>query len=157
MTGSVATGKAIMKSAAEHMTKVSSSSAARRRRLSVRYGLDLAVPRPARRWRYRDGSVPRRRGPRPRGEGHRGVAHLLLWARSATAAAGLVHESIKTEFLNKLVAAMESVKVGAPADDGVDICGLVSSMQFDKVKGMVDRAVAGRRQGRVRRRYPSRS
>ena len=54
--------------------------------------------------------------------------------------------------MNKLVAAMESVKVGAPTDDGVDICGLVSSMQFDKVKGMVDRAVAGRRQGRVRRR-----
>ena len=37
---------------------------------------------------------------------------------------------------------MESVKVGAPGED-VDICGLVSSMQFDKVKGMVDRAVAG--------------
>ena len=53
-----------------------------------------------------------------------------------------VHESIRDKFLNKLVAAMESVKVGAPAD-GVDICGLVSSMQFDKVKGMVDRAVAG--------------
>ena len=47
-----------------------------------------------------------------------------------------VHESIRDKFLNKLVAAMETVKVGAPADDGVDICGLVSSMQFDKVKGM---------------------
>ena len=53
-----------------------------------------------------------------------------------------VHESIKDAFLNKLVAAMESVTVGAPAD-GTDICGLVSSMQFDKVKGMVDRAVSG--------------
>ena len=55
-----------------------------------------------------------------------------------------VHESIKDKFIEvSSLAAMEAVKVGAPTDDGVDICGLVSSMQFDKVKGMVDRAVSG--------------
>ena len=53
-----------------------------------------------------------------------------------------VHESVKDAFIGKLTAAMEAVRVGAPGED-VDICGLVSSMQFDKVKGMVDRAVAG--------------
>ena len=81
MTGSVATGKAIMKSAAEHMTKVSLELGGKAPAI-VCAGMD-SVSRlrlatgAARRWRYRDGSVPRRRGPRPRREGHRGVAHLL--------------------------------------------------------------------------------
>ena len=120
MTGSVATGKAIMKSAAEHMTKVSLELGGKAPAIvCADADLDLAVK----------GIV---------------ASRICFSGQVCNCCERVyVHESIKTEFLNKLVAAMESVKVGAPADDGVDICGLVSSMQFDKVKGMVDRAVAG--------------
>ena len=120
MTGSVATGKAIMKSAAEHMTKVSLELGGKAPAIvCADADLDLAV---------------------------KGIlaSRICFSGQVCNCCERVyVHESIRDKFLNKLVAAMESVKVGAPADDGVDICGLVSSMQFDKVKGMVDRAVAG--------------
>jgi lactaldehyde dehydrogenase/glycolaldehyde dehydrogenase len=119
MTGSVATGKAIMKSAAEHMTKVSLELGGKAPAIvCADADLDLAVK----------GIV---------------ASRICFSGQVCNCCERVyVHESIKTEFLNKLVAAMESVTVGAPTD-GTDICGLVSSMQFDKVRGMVDRAVAG--------------
>ena len=119
MTGSVATGKAIMRSAAEHMTKVSLELGGKAPAIvCADADLDLAVK----------GIV---------------ASRICFSGQVCNCCERVyVHESIEKEFMNKLVAAMESVKVGAPGED-VDICGLVSSMQFDKVKGMVDRAVAG--------------
>ncbi len=134
MTGSVATGKSIMKSAAEHMTKVSLELGGKAPAIvCADADLDLAV---------------------------KGVlaSRICFSGQVCNCCERVyVHESVKEAFLQKLVAAMEGtsqcpmtcsrrihigVKVGAPADDGVDCCGLVSSAQFDKVKGMLDRAVA---------------
>ena len=119
MTGSVATGKAIMKSAAEHMTKVSLELGGKAPAIvCADADLDLAVK----------GIV---------------ASRICFSGQVCNCCERVyVHESIKDAFIGKLTAAMEAVKVGAPGED-VDICGLVSSMQFDKVKGMLDRAVAG--------------
>jgi lactaldehyde dehydrogenase/glycolaldehyde dehydrogenase len=120
MTGSVPTGKAIMKSAAEHMTKVSLELGGKAPAIvCADADLELAV---------------------------KGVlASRITYSGQICISCErvYVHESIKDVFLSKLVAAMEAVKVGAPTDEGVDCCGLVSAFQLEKVTGMVDRAVAG--------------
>jgi len=119
MTGSVATGKAIMKACAEHMTKVSLELGGKAPAIVCKDAdLDLAV---------------------------KGVlaSRITFSGQVCNCAERVyVHESVADAFTTKLVNAMKAVKVGAPADEGVDCCGLVNRMQVDKVTGMVDRAVA---------------
>jgi len=119
MTGSVATGKAIMKACADHMTKVSLELGGKAPAIvCADADLDLAV---------------------------KGVlaSRITFSGQVCNCAERVyVHESVADEFTSKLVAAMKAVNVGAPKDD-CDCCGLVNQMQLDKVSGMVERAVAG--------------
>ena len=119
MTGSVATGKAIMKSAAEHMTKVSLELGGKAPAI-VAADADLAVAVAA------------------------VVASRIRFSGQVCNCCErvYVHASVYEPFVAKLVAAMEAVHVGAPRDAAADCCGLVNAAQRDKVDGMVRRAVA---------------
>jgi len=55
----------------------------------------------------------------------------------------LVHEAVADRFIERLVANVEKLKVGDPADDTVDVGPLISPADRDRVKAWVDEAVAG--------------
>ena len=119
MTGSVPTGKAIMRAAAEHMTKVSLELGGKAPAIvAADADLDLAVA-----------AV---------------VASRICFSGQVCNCCErvYVHASVYEPFVAKLVAAMEAVTVGAPRDAAADCCGLVNAAQRDKVDGMVRRAVA---------------
>jgi glyceraldehyde-3-phosphate dehydrogenase (NADP+) len=52
-----------------------------------------------------------------------------------------VHESIKDEFLQRLVAAVDALKVGLPWEDGVKITALPEEGKTDYLKNLVDDAI----------------
>ena len=119
MTGSVPTGKAIMRAAAEHMTKVSLELGGKAPAIvAADADLDAAVA-----------AV---------------VASRICFSGQVCNCCErvYVHASVYEPFVAKLVAAMEAVHVGAPRDAAADCCGLVNAAQRDKVDGMVRRAVA---------------
>jgi acyl-CoA reductase-like NAD-dependent aldehyde dehydrogenase len=53
-----------------------------------------------------------------------------------------VHESVASQFLDKVVQQAQALRTGRHDEDGVDVGPLVSQRQFDIVKGLVDDAVA---------------
>lgn len=55
----------------------------------------------------------------------------------------LVHESVADQFIDRLVAKVEKLKVGNPADEDIDVGPLISRGDRDRVKGWIDEAVAG--------------
>lgn len=55
----------------------------------------------------------------------------------------LVHESIAEEYVRRLVAFTESLRVGDPTDPGVTMGPLINVRQAERVQGVVDDAIAG--------------
>ncbi|HMT05363.1 MAG TPA: aldehyde dehydrogenase family protein [Solirubrobacterales bacterium] len=55
----------------------------------------------------------------------------------------LVHEAIADRFIDRLVANVEKLKVGDPADDATDVGPLITPGDRDRVKTWIDEAVAG--------------
>ncbi|KAH8077329.1 succinate-semialdehyde dehydrogenase [Aureococcus anophagefferens] len=106
MTGSVPTGKAIMRAAAENMTKVSLELGGKAPAIvAADADLDLAVA-----------AV---------------VASRICFSGQVCNCCErvYVHASVYEPFVAKLVAAMEAVTVGAPRDAAADCCGLVNAAQ----------------------------
>jgi len=54
-----------------------------------------------------------------------------------------VHESVAQQFVERVVRHAEALRTGRHDEDGVDVGPLVSARQFEVVKGLVDDAVAG--------------
>lgn len=54
-----------------------------------------------------------------------------------------VHESVAESFTEALVAEVESLVVGDPADEATDVSALIDRGETDRVKGWIDDAVAG--------------
>jgi betaine-aldehyde dehydrogenase len=54
-----------------------------------------------------------------------------------------VHESVKDEFLERLLAKVDRLTVGDPMDPATDLGPLISTAQRDRVHGFVERARAG--------------
>jgi acyl-CoA reductase-like NAD-dependent aldehyde dehydrogenase len=52
-----------------------------------------------------------------------------------------VHESVASQFLDKVVQQAQALRTGRHDEDGVDVGPLVSQRQFDIVRGLVDEAV----------------
>jgi acyl-CoA reductase-like NAD-dependent aldehyde dehydrogenase len=55
----------------------------------------------------------------------------------------LVHEAVADQFIERLVAKVEQLKVGDPASDETDVGPLITRGDRDRVKDWVDEAVAG--------------
>ncbi|OJU96324.1 MAG: aldehyde dehydrogenase [Solirubrobacterales bacterium 67-14] len=55
----------------------------------------------------------------------------------------LVHEAVADQFIERLVAKVEQLKVGDPASDETDVGPLITRGDRDRVKEWVDEAVAG--------------
>mmetsp|Transcript_35116 Transcript_35116/g.69219 ORF Transcript_35116/g.69219 Transcript_35116/m.69219 type:complete len:484 (+) Transcript_35116:115-1566(+) len=119
MTGSVATGQAIMRNAAQHMTKVSLELGGKAPCIVMDdCRLDEAV----------DAIVSSR----------------VIYSGQVCNCAERVYvqEGIYDAFLEKFVAKMKASVCGAPDEEGAEFCSLISSDHREKVRGMVDRAVA---------------
>ncbi|GMH56611.1 hypothetical protein TrLO_g14353 [Triparma laevis f. longispina] len=118
MTGSVATGKEIMKIAADNMTKVS---------------LELGGKAPAIVCKDADLTLTVKAI----------VSSRVNYSGQVCNACErvYVHEDIAQEFTSLLVAAMKAVKIGNPNDVDVDCCGLVNAAQLEKVHSMVQGSV----------------
>lgn len=120
MTGSLETGKAIMRNAAENMTKVSLELGGKAPAIVMEdCDLDAAVE-----------AI---------------VASRVIYSGQVCNCAerAYVQASVYDAFVSKLKEKMEASVVGGPFDSPApDCCGLVSKTQLDKVKGMVDRAVS---------------
>jgi aminomuconate-semialdehyde/2-hydroxymuconate-6-semialdehyde dehydrogenase len=54
----------------------------------------------------------------------------------------LVHESLRDEFLQRVLAKARTVVQGDPRDEATDISALVSRPHFERVRGFVERALA---------------
>lgn len=120
MTGSVATGQRIMRTASQHMTKLSLELGGKAPCL-VMADADL------------EQTVNDIWGSR----------QLYTGQICNSPERVYVHESVQDEFLERLVKKAESTNVGAQPDaEGADMCGLVNPAQLDKVSGMVQRAIA---------------
>lgn len=55
----------------------------------------------------------------------------------------LVHEAVADQFIERLVANVEKLKVGDPADDSTDVGPLITPGDRDRVKEWIDEAAAG--------------
>ena len=55
----------------------------------------------------------------------------------------LVHEAVADQFIERLVANIEKLKVGNPAEDDTDVGPLITRGDRDRVKEWIDEAVAG--------------
>ncbi|MCB0829415.1 MAG: aldehyde dehydrogenase family protein, partial [Solirubrobacterales bacterium] len=55
----------------------------------------------------------------------------------------LVHEAVADQFIERLVANVEQLKVGNPADDDTDVGPLITPGDRDRVKEWIDEAVTG--------------
>ncbi|KAJ1454527.1 Aldehyde/histidinol dehydrogenase [Pelagophyceae sp. CCMP2097] len=118
MTGSVQTGKTIMRAAAANMTKVSLELGGKAPAIVCRDAdLDLAVAKI--------------------------VAGRLCFSGQVCNAPERVYvdEAVSEAFTRKLVSAMAAAIVGDPETPGADYCSLISGEHLEKVQGMVDRAV----------------
>ena len=117
MTGSVATGQAVMRNAAANMTKVSLELGGKAPCIVMGDAdLDLAV-----------GAI---------------VDSRLIFSGQVCNCAERVYvqSSVYDAFVEKLVEKMKASNVGGPLDDPAPpLCGLVSKPQFDKVNDMVER------------------
>lgn len=121
MTGSLATGKAIMKSAAENMTKVS---------------LELGGKAPAIVFADADLELAAEKIKDSR---------LTFSGQVCNCAERVyVHESVAHEFTQLLVQKMNDSKVGEhPNVEGATYCSLINKDHTEKVEGMLNRAVQG--------------
>jgi len=118
MTGSVATGQAIMRNAAANMCKVSLELGGKAPCIVMGDAdLDKAVD-----------AI---------------VASRVIFSGQVCNCAERVYiqSSVYDAFVEKFVAKMKSVKFGAPKDAGVEYCSLINKDALTKVQGMVDRAV----------------
>lgn len=118
MTGSMAAGKAVMRDAAEHLTKVSLELGGKAAAIVWSDAdLDVAVPALV-------------------------MARHLNSGQVCTCAERIyVHEQIMDEFLERYTSAVSALRVGDPSGE-VDMGPMVSAMQREKVAGMVDEALA---------------
>jgi len=119
MTGSVATGQAIMRNAAANMTKVSLELGGKAPCIVMDDArLDAAV----------DAIVSSR---------------IIYSGQVCNCAERIyVQEGVYDAFLEKFVEKMRASKCGAPNEEGAEFCSLISSDHREKVRGMVERAVA---------------
>ena len=71
----------------------------------------------------------------------------------------VVHEAVYDAFMEKLIPAVEQLKVGDPLDETTDVATLINEDEVERVKDWIDEAVdAGRHAGhrrRARRRPPA--
>ena len=119
-TGSVATGRAVMRAAAETLTPV----------VLELGGKDPMIV-------LEDADVDL-------------AARGAVWGAFANAGQvcasverAYVHESVAPQFIDRVVRQAEALRTGAHDEDGVDVGPLVSQRQYDIVKGLVDDAVHG--------------
>eukprot|EP01063_Lacrimia_lanifica_P032120 TRINITY_DN542_c0_g3_i2.p1 TRINITY_DN542_c0_g3~~TRINITY_DN542_c0_g3_i2.p1 ORF type:complete len:500 (+),score=249.90 TRINITY_DN542_c0_g3_i2:60-1502(+) len=118
MTGSVATGQAIMRAAAANMTKVSLELGGKAPCV-VMEDADLELAANAIH-----------------------ASRICFTGQVCNCAERVyVQESVAEKFTALLVKKMQETKVGLPTDEGVEMCGLVNKDQLEKVSGMVERAV----------------
>jgi aldehyde dehydrogenase (NAD+) len=54
----------------------------------------------------------------------------------------LVQEGVAEKFTAKLRARMETLRVGPPLDKAIDIGAIIARVQFDRIRGLVDRGVS---------------
>jgi lactaldehyde dehydrogenase/glycolaldehyde dehydrogenase len=119
MTGSVAAGKAIMRAAADNLTRVSLELGGKAAAIVWKDAdLDIAVP-----------SLVLAR-------------HLNSGQVCTCAERFYVHEAVYDEFLERYCAAVRALTVGDPFAES-DMGPLVSEAQFDKVTSMVGEALDG--------------
>lgn len=118
MTGSVATGQAIMRNAAANLTKVN---------LELGGKAPCIVMADARLDEAVDAIV---------------ASRVIFSGQVCNCAERVyVQKEIYDAFIEKLVAKMKASVVGDPKESGVAYSSLISAAQRDKVQGMVDRAV----------------
>ncbi len=75
-----------------------------------------------------------------------GVVAGVFAATGQTCIAGsrlVVHESVRTELLERLVARARTIKLGDPKDPGTEMGPVATEAQFAKIGAMVEAAVAG--------------
>lgn len=118
-TGSDATGRKVMQSAAENFTRVS---------------LELGGKSPN--IVFEDADIE---------AAANGVIAGIFGATGQTCMAGsrlVVHKSIKDELLKRVVARAKTIKLGDPMDAGTEMGPMATRPQFEKVMGMLERAKA---------------
>jgi lactaldehyde dehydrogenase / glycolaldehyde dehydrogenase len=118
LTGSVRAGERVMAAAAKNITKVSLELGGKAPAIVCDDAdLDLAVK-----------SI---------------VTSRVIYSGQVCNCAERVYVDAKVydEFIQKLTAAMEKVKVGHPMDDGVEMSSQINKTQLDKITSMVNKAV----------------
>jgi betaine-aldehyde dehydrogenase len=115
LIGSVPTGKAILKSAADTMKKVTLELGGKNALIAYPDADPADVASAA----------------------VRGMNFTWCGQSCASTSRAFLHESIYDQVLDKMVAAVNTIKPGLPTDDATEMGCLVSKAQFDKVMGYI--------------------